>query len=419
MGASLKVVISSFGSSGDFNPCLGLGRALRRRGVDVIFLSNPYYEKKILEAGLRFVPAGEYWDVFKEIADKPDFLHPQKGPRLVWKLVLETLPVMYSAMSDLIQKEKPDLIACHILEFGGMLAAIEQGIRYAVLSPTPMGWFSVSEPGHLTYSRLPLWVRRTQARTLRFLMNIAFRYQMKPYCRKWGIPNPMTGIRDCYNRAVLNLGFWSDFLRPNAFDDLSHSKICGFVRDEHIRGWPEVPDQIAQLFDNPERPIVVGLGSTASLHGDDIYRLTSDAAKQLNRPCLMIGKGLSRYAEPDRNLLTIDFAPFGWVFPRGGVIVHHGGLNTTAEALRAGVPSLVIPHAYDQFDNAIRTEDMGVSKRLKVSCCDTKKYTSSLQSILKDDDMHDRAKLLSNQMQAIPDGGEVAAEEIIKSLNHR
>ena len=57
------------------------------------------------------------------------------------------------------------------------------------------------------------------------------------------------------------------------------------------------------------------------------------------------------FAAPCKTLSL--FAPFGWVFPRAGLIIHHGGLNTTGEALRAGVPSLVIPHAYDQFDKNI------------------------------------------------------------------
>ena len=96
----MKVVISSFGSSGDFNPCLGLARSLRQKGVDVLFLSNPYYEKKITEAGLTFIPAGDYWDVFKEIQDNPKFLHPRKGPKMVWELVLKTVPVMYSGFNS-------------------------------------------------------------------------------------------------------------------------------------------------------------------------------------------------------------------------------------------------------------------------------------------------------------------------------
>jgi len=44
--------------------------------------------------------------------------------------------------------------------------------------------------------------------------------------------------------------------------------------------------------------------------------------------------------------------------------VHHGGIGTTAEALRAGVPQLILPLAYDQFDNGARVEALAAGRRL-------------------------------------------------------
>jgi UDP:flavonoid glycosyltransferase YjiC (YdhE family) len=412
----LKVVISSFGSSGDFNPCLGLARSLRQKGVDVLFLSNPYYEKKITEAGLTFIPAGDYWDVFKEIQDNPKFLHPRKGPKMVWELVLKTIPVMYPAMTNLITQEKPDMVACHILEFGGTLAAIQNHIPYATLSPTPLGWFGVTQPGYINYFRTPLWFRRFQIHTVRFLIQIAHDIYLKPYCRKKKIPNPIKKIEDSFGKASVNLGLWSELLRPKATDDPPNSHICGFVRDEHIKDWPDVPDTISNLFAQDRKPVVIGMGSTASLHGAEIYQNTAAICRQLNQPCLMIGKDLSKYAEANRNILAVDFAPYGWVFPRAAAVIHHGGLNTTAETLRAGVPALVIPHAYDQFDNAIRTERMGVSKRLKVAYAASRNFAPILESILGDTGMQERAKAISKQLQAEPDGGCAAVDHIIQEI---
>jgi UDP:flavonoid glycosyltransferase YjiC (YdhE family) len=98
------------------------------------------------------------------------------------------------------------------------------------------------------------------------------------------------------------------------------------------------------------------------------------------------------------------------------VVIHHGGLNTTAETLRAGVPGLVVPHAYDQFDNAIRTEHMGISKRLKVTHAASKNFGPMLQSMLADTGMYERAKSLSKQLQAELDGADTAAEALIKVI---
>ena len=359
----MKVVISSFGSSGDFNPCLGLGRALKQKGVDVLFLSNPFYEKKITDAGLRFVPAGEYFDVFEEIRCNPDYLHARKGPRAVWKMVLKTVPVMYKAMVELFEKESPDMAACHLLEYGGIIAAMNAGVPYTTLSPTPMGWCYKPSPAYVNYIRLPRWIRvALQARAGRHIFNMAFKYSLKPHCNKRSIPGCPKNLTTVYDKARLNLGLWSPLFRPASETDPPRSTVCGFVRDEHIKDWPDVPDPIARLFDNPRPPVVVGLGSTASLHGMTIYQNAARACQKLDWPCLLIGRDLTTLADPENQVLAVDFAPYGWVFPRAGLVIHHGGVNTTAETLRAGVPSLVIPHGYDQFDNAMRIQQMGLGR---------------------------------------------------------
>lgn len=414
----MKIIISSFGSSGDFNPCLGLGRALRQRGVDVVFLSNPYYEKKIIQAGLRFCPAGEYWDVFKTIRENPDFLHPRKGPRAVWNLVLRTVPVMYAAMKDLINQEKPNVVACHILEYGGMLAAIERGVPYTTLSPTPMGWFNTLQPGYLNNMELPIRIRRLLAKTIRIIMDFGFQYSLKPFCKARGIPNPIKRTDDVYGKACLNLGLWSPILRPGNAGDPPNSQICGFVRDEHVKDWPDVPEEIVDFFAHERRPVVVGLGSTASLHGDEIYQNTVKACKEINWPSLLIGHDLAKYQDRQKRILTVDFAPYGWVFPRAAFVIHHGGLNTTAETLRAGVPGLVVPHGYDQFDNAIRTQKMGMTQRMKVNKVTSKEFSLAIQSILNNPDMYQKAQEISGQLLSEPDGAEIAVQTIIDTVSN-
>jgi sterol 3beta-glucosyltransferase len=52
--------------------------------------------------------------------------------------------------------------------------------------------------------------------------------------------------------------------------------------------------------------------------------------------------------------------PHHWLFDQASLIIHHGGFGTTAAGLRAGVPSLVIPHIIDQFYWGQRVYQLGV-----------------------------------------------------------
>ena len=52
------------------------------------------------------------------------------------------------------------------------------------------------------------------------------------------------------------------------------------------------------------------------------------------------------------------------LLPRVAALAHHGGVSTTADAMRAGIPQLIVPFAYDQFDNGLRAKRLGVAEAL-------------------------------------------------------
>ena len=64
----------------------------------------------------------------------------------------------------------------------------------------------------------------------------------------------------------------------------------------------------------------------------------------------------------DENVAAFDYAPYSLVFPRAACVVHQGGVGTTAQVLRAGVPALIMPYSHDQPDNAARCERLGVAR---------------------------------------------------------
>ena len=51
--------------------------------------------------------------------------------------------------------------------------------------------------------------------------------------------------------------------------------------------------------------------------------------------------------------------------PRAAAIIHHGGIGTAAQAVRAGIPQFLAPVFFDQFDNAARLETLGVGRRME------------------------------------------------------
>ncbi len=107
---------------------------------------------------------------------------------------------------------------------------------------------------------------------------------------------------------------------------------------------------------------------TANRQAARFFRAGADACRRLGRRGLL----LTRFAEqiPDPlpfGVRHAEYAPFGSLLPRAAALVHHGGIGTAAQALRAGCPQLVMPMAFDQPDNAVRLQRLGVGSYLRPS----------------------------------------------------
>ena len=76
------------------------------------------------------------------------------------------------------------------------------------------------------------------------------------------------------------------------------------------------------------------------------------------------------------------YAPFDVLLPRVALLVHHGGIGTTAEALRAGVPQLVLPFAFDQFDNGRRVQQMGAGSVLPAAQAHVRRLHQEIARLL-------------------------------------
>jgi rhamnosyltransferase subunit B len=84
---------------------------------------------------------------------------------------------------------------------------------------------------------------------------------------------------------------------------------------------------------------------------------------------------------PD-TMLWQDYVPLRRLLPHAAVLIHHGGIGTTAEALRAGTPQLVVPLAHDQFDNAARVTALGVGAALPAARLDEQRLVRRLGALL-------------------------------------
>ena len=108
-----------------------------------------------------------------------------------------------------------------------------------------------------------------------------------------------------------------------------------------------------------EPPIVFTPGS-AMYHGQDFFRASVEACKQLNRRGILLTRHAEQIpADLPATIRHFSYAPFSLLLPRAAALVHHGGIGTSAQAMAAGCRQLITPFAHDQFDNADRLRRLG------------------------------------------------------------
>jgi UDP:flavonoid glycosyltransferase YjiC (YdhE family) len=135
------------------------------------------------------------------------------------------------------------------------------------------------------------------------------------------------------------------------------------------------------------------------------------------RAVLLVGRKaeprLARLASQD--VFVAGYAPHSLVFPRATAVIHHGGIGTVGQALRAGRPQLVCPLFGDQLDNAERLVRLGVARRLDHRRFEPGRAATLLQALLGDPAVRARAERLGVQVAA-EDGAGFVADRIVRML---
>jgi UDP:flavonoid glycosyltransferase YjiC (YdhE family) len=412
----MRFLFSSVGSSGDVHPYAGIGVALRARGHDVAFISQPYFERTLTDAGLEFIPAGERFDL-NELASRPEMMGAWFGSvRILRQYMIPQCGPAARVALDAIDRSRPDVVVAHHMAWGALWAAEKHGI------PTVAGCLSplifVSREDRCVFNASGRETGRGAISTLRRKIarwGCRFFYDppLNRLRRELGLGPLKEQFIQTPRRATVSLGLWSPHFRPPMSDDPENSRITGFVWFDRHSG-DHAPEEIERFLDDGEPPVIFTLGTTAVHVAGAFYEAAAEACRLIGRRGLLM-TGRPEYAPRTlpAGVRAFDYAPFSAVLPRGCATVHHGGIGTTGQALRAGRPTVIVPFAHDQFDNAARARRLGVSATIRRDDITPRSLAAALWSVLQDPAITRQAASLGaaiNQEQGV-DAAATAAEQ--------
>lgn len=361
------ILLMPVGSHGDVHPYIALGHALQVRGHDVTVITSAYFAPLAQKAGLPFVGLGTVED-YHACIDHPDLWHPGRAVGVV--LRFGALPWMRPAYQLIADRRAPGrtVVVSSLLGFGPRLAQEKLGVPLLSLHLQPSILYSKHAPPELPLTLARPWFPRWGKRLLfwagfRFVVDRAAAPGVNAFRAELGLPP----VRDVLNRWAHSpqggVGLFPDWFAPPQPDWPPHVTLSSFpLFDEAGLAAPAA--DLERFLAAGEPPVVFTPGS-ANKHAHAFFAAGLDACRRLGRRALL----LTRFAGhlpprlPD-GAAHFDYAPFSQVFPRAAAVVHHGGIGTTAQALAAGVPQLIMPMAHDQPDNAAHLMRLGVARAL-------------------------------------------------------
>jgi sterol 3beta-glucosyltransferase len=366
----MKITMIAFGTRGDVQPALALGKALQARGHAVQMIAGANFTSWIAQHGIQPITASVDMQQVMASEDGQMWvergLHPLESVRAMKRLLDRYgLAMMHDALrasegtETVISSFTSDIYAASIAEAVGARhvsiplqpalvatrsgAATPQAPRpnstsilnwlWGRLLIEPFGWRLIGRL-HNQFRRetlgLPAQTYRESRRALRRMLVVqGFSARVVPHPADWP-------------QSIRTAGYW--FLNESS-------------------GW-EPPRELLEFLDGGEPPVCVGFGSMTGRDPAAWTRLVVDALAQSGRRgILQSGWAGIGGVELPPSVYLLDSAPHDWLFPRLAAAVHHGGAGTTGESLRAGVPTVIVPHMADQPFWGSRVAALGAGPR--------------------------------------------------------
>jgi UDP:flavonoid glycosyltransferase YjiC (YdhE family) len=419
IGRSARIVLATIGSLGDLHPCLALALALRERGHIPVVASTEVYRAKVGGLGLEFRPIRPDFD-----SEDPDLIRKvmdmRRGPEFLLRGLI--LPALRDTFEDLAAIcEGADLLIAGEIVFAAPLVAEKLRMPWVSAILSPFSFLSAHDPvvsplapslGFLTSAG---WlVNRAILQSAR-IGTLSWWAPVRRLRRELGLGagrNPL--FHDKFSDDLTLAMFSRELARPQP-DWPAKTVQTGFVYYDSGEAQAGLAPEIVAFLEAGEAPIVFTLGSTAVHDPRGFFEASAEAAGILGRRAVLLTGDNAPRMRLSPDAIAAPYAPFSEIFPRAAAIVHQGGVGTTAQALRSGRPSLIMPCGFDQPDNGARVRRLGAGSTISRKRYGAKTAARALDRLLTLPGYTSNAERIAHRLRS-EDGAGAACEAIERLL---
>ncbi len=383
----MKFAMASYGTRGDIEPAVAVGRELQRRGHEVRMAVPPDLISFAESVGLSAVPygiqVGPHLDAYRDLWMSWT-RHFWRGQDLValcreaLKLVTEQWAEMSRALVSVA--DGADLLSTSV-GYEEPAANVAEFYRIPLVALHTMPW----RPNGQLFPALPPPLTRTAMTAYDWLTWRVTKKAEDAQRRELGLPAATApSPQRIGRRGSRELQAYDDVCFHGLADEWAkYGARRPFVGALTMELMTEADDEVMSWIASGPPPICFASGSIPIESPAETVEMISSACAELGERALMCAGATDfsgvRTAEHVKVVGVVNYAA---VFPVSRAVVHHGGSGTTAASLRAGVPTLILWTVGDQpfWGNQLKRMKVGTSRRFSTTTRET--LVSDLRQIL-------------------------------------
>lgn len=421
----MKILILTFGSTGDVLPYVALGKGLVDRGHSVVVCTNSRFEGFVRQHGLDYAHMSDEITQLIESATGRNILEGLNNfigfCKAILKLMKKLGPLQMEIIEDTwaaTKRHNPDTILFSPKNYVAVHFAENLDIQAiaAPLFPQHVPTAEYPTLGFPRFKNTPRYNLFTY-RLVRGLSGFIGAKSIKLWRKANGLQPSFCGVDLCRGtagRAIPVINGYSASLIPVTGDCPASVHTCGFWFLPQAENWSP-PEALVKFLDDGAPPVYVGFGSMASSESSKLTKIIISALEKCGtRGIIATGwGGLEADHLPDTMFKLTD-VPHDWLFPRVSAVVHHGGAGTTAAGLKAGRPTLICPIFGDQPLWGTVVHELGAGPaQIRQKDLDVEKLSNAINVLLTTPSIKQRALEISEQINK--EDGIAAAIAVIES----